>query len=286
MKLPIKPMLAHTFQEKKGLTPSIIQPKLDGMRCIAKLENGKCELWSRGGKRITSAPHVVNRIEKQFAKDHRLLILDGELYIHGIPFESVISQARKDVTIGDGSLEYWVYDCIYAIPKGKEELPLVEPEDSFLDRYYYLKSLESDDRFGDCLILLRGIKTSTVEHVKKKLADFIEEGFEGAIIRDIGGQYTFGRSHALLKYKIFDTSDYKIVGVLEGVGTMKGCAVFVCEVGKKEFRCKLVGEFFELRKFWKDPSLVVGKKLTVKHFGFTNGKMPRFPIGLIVRDYE
>ena len=30
----------------------------------------------------------------------------------------------------------------------------------------------------------------------------------------------------------------------------------------------------------------VGKMLTVRYQGMTNGDVPRFPVGVIVRDYE
>ena len=41
-----------------------------------------------------------------------------------------------------------------------------------------------------------------------------------------------------------------------------------------------------LKTYLADPSLVIGKMLTVRYQGLTNGNVPRFPIGVSVRDYE
>ena len=64
----IEPMLAHTFEKQghKIKYPCYVQPKLDGIRCIAVVKNGKCTLWSRTRKQITSCPHIVEEIENQY----------------------------------------------------------------------------------------------------------------------------------------------------------------------------------------------------------------------------
>ena len=145
------------------------------------------------------------------------------------------------------------------------------------------------DRFpiAGQLRLLESEKCSTVENAKLKMMEYISRKFEGAILRTELGQYKFGRSSDLLKCKISDTSEYEIIAVKEGRGTMKGCAIFVCKVqNQKSFRCKLIGEFLSLKKYWDNPELVIGKQLTVQHQGMTNGNIPRFPVGVAIRDYE
>ena len=41
-----------------------------------------------------------------------------------------------------------------------------------------------------------------------------------------------------------------------------------------------------LKPYLTNPDTVIGKKLTVRYQGLTNGGVPRFPIGASVRDYE
>ena len=62
---------------------------------------------------------------------------------------------------------------------------------------------------------------------------------------------------------------------------------FTCATGSGEtFACKMEGALDTLKTYLATPSLVVGKMLTVRYQGLTNGSVPRFPIGVSVRDYE
>ena len=76
------PMLAHRFDKvgHKINFPAFTQPKFDGHRCVAIIDDkGKCALWSRSRKPITSLPHIVEAYE---ALDVRNMVFDGELYNH------------------------------------------------------------------------------------------------------------------------------------------------------------------------------------------------------------
>ena len=68
---------------------------------------------------------------------------------------------------------------------------------------------------------------------------------------------------------------------------MSDCAVFVCQTKKgEEFRCKMEGALETLKVYLSKPKSVIGKLLTVRYQGLTNGGVPRFPVGVAVRDYE
>ena len=57
------PMLAHSFDKhsKKINYPCWIQPKLDGVRMLAKKENGEILIWSRKAKEIiTLSNNLIN----------------------------------------------------------------------------------------------------------------------------------------------------------------------------------------------------------------------------------
>ena len=57
----VNPMLAHPIEKKEKHVsfPAVAQPKLDGMRCIAIVEDGKCRLYSRTQKEVNTLPHIV-----------------------------------------------------------------------------------------------------------------------------------------------------------------------------------------------------------------------------------
>ena len=70
------PMLAKDYdkEKKKIKFPILSQPKLDGIRCIAKSDG----LWTRNGKEIISAPHIFENLKPLF-EEYPDLILDLSL---------------------------------------------------------------------------------------------------------------------------------------------------------------------------------------------------------------
>lgn len=273
----IVPMLAHKFSEQghKIKYPAFVQPKLDGIRCIAILKNGKCTLWSRTRKLITGVPHISAAIEKAFSED---IVLDGELYNHEYKkdFEKIVSLVRQEIPQpGHEVVHYHVYD-----------LPSSEPFSKRATKLRYLKS--GWFPYGEV------IKVETVEVANEGEAlDWFErwraDGYEGAMIRNAGGLYVNKRSYDLQKIKEFDDAEFQITGIEEGRGKLIGhVGAFVCRTKEgKTFLAKMSGETDRLRQYFENASLWDGKMLTVKYQGLTGANgVPRFPVGVAIRDYE
>jgi DNA ligase-1 len=281
----IRPMLAQTFTKHgdKIEFPCYAQPKLDGIRCIAVVDdNRKVTLWSREQKPIVAVPSIIAALEA--LSDDFIwpgAVIDGELYNHALKndFEKISSCVRKQYPASDAEqalVQYHVYD-----------MPRMPP-------------------FGDCVfggrmdhiakhISLDNEKIVRVDTAfikdKDALLDYFEhrraDGYEGAMARNDVPYEEGKRSYGLQKLKEFDEGEFPIVGVEEGVGKMEGLAIFVCTTGKEEFRCKMEGALDGLRKYLTNRKLWEGKKLTVKYQGLTGkNKLPRFPVGKAVRDYE
>ena len=117
---------------------------------------------------------------------------------------------------------------------------------------------------------------------------FLEDGYEGTIIRNMHGPYENKRSYHLQKYKDFIDSEFPIVGIEEGRGKLAGhVGNFVCEYKGNTFGVKLKGsteflkECYENHELWKD------KWMSVKFQGYTSTNfVPRFPVGLKIRGVE
>ena len=90
----------------------------------------------------------------------------------------------------------------------------------------------------------------------------------------------------LQKVKEFDDAEFRISSVKVGTkGSMAGKAVFTCDLpNNKTFDCKMKGNMDDLKKYADDPSLVIGKILTVQYQGYTKYGVPRFPVGLRFRE--
>lgn len=271
----IAPMLAHKFSEQghKIKYPALVQPKLDGHRCIAQYRDGKVSLWSRTRKPITSMPHIIEALEAIGCEQS----LDGELYNHDYHnnFEDLSSFIRQEEPQeGCEKVQYHIYD----VP---ENMGMNKNRNEYLQNY--LKPLA--DKYPQ-IHIVETIVVNDEDELMDAFDHFIAEGYEGCIVRNMSGLYVNKRSYDLQKVKEFDDSEFKIVGVKVGTkGSMAGKAIFTCRLPNGEtFDCKMKGNMDELKKYADDPSLVINKILTVQYQGYTKYGMPRFPVGLRFRE--
>ncbi len=110
---------------------------------------------------------------------------------------------------------------------------------------------------------------------------YLDDGYEGAIARNVSGCYVGKRSYDLLKIKEFLDAEFEVIGVEEGRGKLTGHGIFVCKTANgAEFRAKMVGDTAALKQYYQDASLAVGRQLTVKFQGLTKNGIPRFPVAL------
>lgn len=273
----ISPMLAHKYSEQadKIEWPAYIQPKLDGHRCIAMIdESGKATLWTRTRKPITGVPHINRALEQSLAQ-YAPIVLDGELYTHSYrnDFERITSFVRQETPApGHHIVQYHVYDI--AGPGAYEERELR------LKTIWYESGLHAGTQ--DPLVLVSTFKIGTEEDLMEKFEFFLQNGYEGAMVRNGCGKYVGRRSGDLLKVKEFLDDEFEVVGVEAGRGKMADKAIFVCKTDAgTEFRVKMKGDLDELKKYLENPSLAIGKMLTVQYQGVTGAnKVPRFPVGL------
>lgn len=274
----IVPMLAHKFSDQghKIKYPAFVQPKLDGIRCIAILKGGKCTMWSRTRKPIKSCPHIIEALEKLGSEVD--VVFDGELYNHEFKknFEHIVHLVRQDKEPDSQctDVQYHIYDMV-----------MDEPFSKRATKMRYLK----ESKFDGYIVK---VETCMVEDEAQAMTYFEQwrsQGYEGAMIRNADGKYVNKRSYDLLKMKEFDDAEFEITGVDEGRGKLAGhVGAFVCRTKDgKEFLAKMSGETEQLARYFRDHSLWEGKKLTVKYQGLTGANgIPRFPVGVAIRDYE
>ena len=74
----IRPMLAQTYEKRKQHInyPCYVQPKLDGIRCIAYRDGNEIKLMSRTGKEFPHLEHIREALDKLNLTG----FLDGELF--------------------------------------------------------------------------------------------------------------------------------------------------------------------------------------------------------------
>ena len=81
--------------------------------------------------------------------------------------------------------------------------------------------------------------------------------------------------------------EYQIVGFQEGEGVEIGCIIWKCVTKEGiTFNCRPKGTHEARRELFKNAQQYVGKKLTVRFQELSDDLVPRFPVGITIRDYE
>lgn len=267
------PMLAQDFKKRsKDIEwPAYIQPKLNGIRCLArKLDKKTIRYTSRGGKTFLALEHLTPHLLKIMQIEETF---DGELFTKELTFQEITAAVKREKTVNPNTvkLEFWIYDCIR--------------ETSFDDRTKYLRKVLTEK--GPIVFVPTRLAKNKVT-VMKMHQQMVEAGYEGTIVRNMMGLYkTNHRSVDLQKYKDFIDEEFKIVGGKQGVGKDEGAVTFICVTEEdKQFDCRPRGTYEQRQKWWRGLSKLLGKKLTVRYQNRTDENKPYLPVGISIRDYE
>jgi ATP-dependent DNA ligase len=271
---PPLPMLAHDFNKrgKDIVFPCYAQRKLDGVRCVAIPNNG---LYSRNSKQFPGLEHIKNEINKL----PNNILLDGELYSDVLGFQEIVGLVKKvKLSAEDIEKQKHIYLFVYDI---------IQEDKTYTERNKLLETIFKKNNF----IYIHNLHTDICEnitHVEELHAKYTEEGYEGLILRNKDGLYkTNFRSKDLQKYKHFQDDDYKIVDFQEGDGLEKGCVIWHCITPEGiTFKCRPRGTHEDRKRMFLSAKNYVGKKLTVRFQELSDDKVPRFPVGICIRDYE
>jgi len=255
----VLPMLANKWGDRQKYIsqPFYVQPKLDGVRLLVSKDGG----ISRTGK-VVPGTEILGKGLKEGQ------YVDGEAFDPNLNFEELTSTFKTDPL----KLKFHVFDFF----------DLKKLDMTFEERWEKVKSLKNShyEYVETTLVMLR-------DHVPMMHEKHVKEGHEGTMIRDKDSVYEVGqRSNYLLKFKDFQTEEYPIVDVKEGTGREKGTAIWVCKVGEQHFSARPEGTLEVRRKFLEEKDKYIGKQLTVRFQNLTALGVPRFPVGVVVRDYE
>jgi len=288
------PMLAHSYHKhahKYLKYPCYVQPKLDGLRCIATKDNRGVQLWFRSGKEITTMGHIVDDLDLIMKVGD---IFDGELYKHGGDFNTFTGAIRANKNLKPeiiNQIKYHIYD----FPRIDG---LIE-KDTYIKR---LKKFKDLARTNTSIVYVRTLLVKSFEQSMELYKDFIEQGYEGIMFRNINMPYEQKRSYNLLKYKIFLDDEFIIISGAEGKGILAGhIGSFICkieanrilnDIGGKVVKfgdkdgivcAKMDGKTSYLKHLFNHPDEYMGKPLTIKYQNLSKDGVPRFPIGKCIR---
>jgi len=275
----ILPMLAQKFTERKKHIkfPAICQVKLDGIRSLTvKLSDGSVSIKSRKGKEF---PHL-NHLREEAKSFPVGRYVDGELYSDELSFEQITGIVRRETLSAEDEkmllkIKIRAYDCF-----------IVEADEDFTLRH---STLCSTIAFTEHFTLVDNYLANNENDVVEFHNRFVTDGYEGVMIRNLKGAYELDkRSNNLQKFKVFQDGEFEIIGYDQGSGNEAGCIVFECKVSDGiTFKCRPKGNAASKKELFLKGDELIGKFLTVRYFELSaDRKVPRFPIGICLRDYE
>ena len=303
--IQVRPMLAQTanFNKTGGYTvpfPAMVQRKYDGIRCIAHCNaDGHVVLESRKGTPFTNFPALTAELQRVFASLPKDIYLDGELFTDRVDFETISGLVRsKKATVAvakekkltekqaaaqrliaenqvkKGWIDFHVYDMV---DTANLDMP-------FYQRCARLTSIV-ESAAAQKIKLVETMTVQSQAEIKPLHDQFVSEGFEGIMVRDVNGPYQVNkRSKYLQKYKEFMDEEFKIVGFHEGSGNEKGAVVWDCvtQTGQP-FAVRPRGSFDARKEMYLDAAAYIGKQLTVIFQEYSTDGIPRFPVGKAIR---
>lgn len=287
----VKPMLAK--QADKVTSQKIYDKiwyasrKIDGTRCLMYFKDGKIHTASRGGEHydystthITEHPLMVALFNK-----YPQLILDGELYKHGKSLQQISGAARMEKNAYDMDwLQYYIYD-------------IVDTNLIFEDRLKWLDivkqelhiGFEPEKDFNEGELQAQMVPQQQVQgwdNIKLLHDQFVEEGWEGCVIRDPNKVYRpNGRTNDMIKIKCYQDAEFTITGLSEGLREEDMCFTLITDDGT-EFKAKPMGSRDIKQQYRENLGKLIGKKATVKFFYLSDNGTPLQPVLKAIRDYE
>jgi DNA ligase-1 len=282
----IFPMLAKPY--KKGISyPVYTQPKLDGLRCVTFYDSKSKQVVMQSRTRKVFPDNASNDLIRQQLQPilqtlPPLTYLDGELYNHSVKLQDLNHFARGTETAETPTLEYHVYDILYA--------PYTHTFEERAQQLTMLKSLVQKT-------MIKVVDTQFIPDEKqldKLYSKYIDQGYEGLMVRNPNGVYEFGkRSGNLLKRKEVFTEEFPIVDYTSGTkGKDLNALIWICETPKGD-RFKVTPnltyeERYDLfkqaqKKFDK---LFKNRLLTVEYRNLSVDQVPQHAKAVVIRDVE
>lgn len=267
-----KPMLAKKYVDYKDKINFfdgnwLISCKLNGMRAICSKDG----MFSRTGERIWSVPHIEKELAPLFDESPNL-VLDGELFSNNLrqKLNELISLCRKTVDITPDDLQkseqivqYHIYDCY------------ITGEESYSDRYAFIDRLV--DTYDKYCYKVKADVILSEQHMLYYYNELIDDGHEGAILRNKNSLYENKRSKNLLKLKPEMDDECVIINVMEGDGNWSGkCKTFTVEWNGKIFDASLKGSMEDAIEIWNNKDQWIGRRVKFLYNDCTGLGIPNF----------
>lgn len=257
-----------------------ISPKLDGTRCLIDITNDSAIMYTRRGDIYTvQIPSILKEVIENKLRNfpQRVnLILDGELYPKegsNMSFNELNGHLKRKDNVDlekISQINYNIYDIM--------------DESVYPIRYEMLKKFESEH----VKVVPQTEIVATDENITEKLEEFLGQKFEGLMFRKLDMPYEHKRSWQLVKVKLFEDFEAKLLGIEEDSrgGGLIGGFILEMPTPTRDRDGKLITTFKagvsgltqeEQKDITKNIDKYIGNLATVECFSFSEYGVARFP---------
>lgn len=279
------PMKAKTYDNTnnkvfKKVSCYIGQWKINGLRCFITAELNNGDMFKPVTLRFQSCDGIywntLSNLEEYLLSiiDDKLLdkmieehyALDGEVYLPGYSVNN-INHFVKDATCKENKLlQFWCYDLAIEEFSQHERLNILHSRMGTYCKSFINKNdhLNNNNRF----IILPTYNIRNNEGAIEARNSFIENGFEGLILRNPNSEYQYGkRNQAMIKFKASTDGKFKIINIKpEGV-KRPDIPIFECknDINDAVFECHVGGSHEYQKSILKNKNLYIGKFMYVEY---------------------
>ena len=250
-------LLANVLGENVDPAAYLVSEKYDGVRAIW---DGKT-LRFRSGRAVNAPDWFIAKLPSEK--------LDGELWLARGAFERLSSYVRKSSPLDEDwqQIKYMVFE----LPGGTG---------TFADRVARIREIVDNAKWPQ-LVAVEQFRVVDRAALKRKLDQVVNGGAEGLMLHLADATYVTGRSDVLLKLKLLQDTEAKVVEHLPGKGKYVG-QMGALRLEMPDGRRFNIGTGFSDATRKKPP--LIGTIITYTYRGLTNKGTPRFVSYLRVRE--
>ena len=296
MKVPVFECMLATDSakhEKKMVGEMIIEPKLDGVRVIVicDVDKEEVKLFSRNGKELSNFPEINKQFDDALDQMSESMVFDGE--VMSDDFQTLMREIHRKGGAKTKDAKLNLFDCMPL-----EDFIAGGCDADIMTRKTMLEKFE----FGSNINFVEYVKINLSDaDGQKQFADYnkmcIDRGFEGIMVKPVGGIYECKRSTGWLKVKPFIEVSLTVIDTEEGTGRNVGKlgALIVEGTDDGKFIKTNVGSGLtdaDRETYWSARDKLIGQVVEVRADAITQNQNAkdewslRFPRFLRFRGFE
>lgn len=261
--------LANKYFDKPAVVTGkkfCLTTKIDGGRIIALKENGQVSFYTRAGQLYEGLVDLEDEMARLMPDN---TCLDGEITLLSNPkaltSKEQYKETMKIVRTKDKAkhgIKMLVFDWMPADDFKRQQCDFpYKVRRNELERLFN----EIDFRYFELLPKLYvGDDTSKIKEI---LEEAIADGEEGIMINIWDALYEFKRTNNLLKCKVFNTADLRVIGFEQGTGKYAGMlGAFICEYKGGQVRVGSGLTDAQRAEVYKDPFKYIDTIIEISYF--------------------